>query len=83
MVPLTVTVNLFAEESQELFTFIDSVNSNEDEEYGAAAMVEPVVVMNLRRVVTGYRLRPNRLFVHIDSDAFRENCLNTESLGTG
>ena len=49
----------------------------------AAAMVEPVVVMNLRRVVTGYRLRLNRLFVHIDSDAFRENCLNTESLGTG
>ena len=49
----------------------------------AAAMVEPVVVMNLRRVVTGYRLRSNLLFVHIDSDAFRENCLNVESLGTG
>ena len=38
----------------------------------AAAMVEPVVVMNLRRVVTGYRVRPNRRFVHIDSNAFRE-----------
>ena len=38
----------------------------------AAAMVEPVVVMNLRRVVTGYRVRPNRRYVYIDSNAFRE-----------
>ena len=49
----------------------------------AAAMVEPVVVMNLRRVVTGYRVRPNRRFVHIDSNAFREKLSKYEEFGDG
>ena len=49
----------------------------------AAAMVEPVVVMNFRRVVTGYRLRPNRLFVHIDSKAFREKLPKYGEFGDG
>lgn len=49
----------------------------------AAAMVEPVVVMNFRRVVTGYRLRPNRLFVHIDPHAFREKLSKYGEFGDG
>ena len=49
----------------------------------ATAMVEPVVVMNLRRVVTGYRLRSNLLFVHIDSDAFREKMSKRGEFGDG
>ena len=49
----------------------------------AAATVEPVVVMNLRRVVTGYRVRPNRLFVDIDSNAFREKLSKYEEFGDG
>ena len=49
----------------------------------AAAMVEPVVVMNLRRVVTEYRVRPNRLFVHIDSNVFREKLSKYEEFGDG
>jgi hypothetical protein len=49
----------------------------------AAAMVEPVVVMNLRRVVTAYRVRPNRLFVDIDSNAFREKLSKYGEFGDG